>query len=63
MKKIEFEIYPTHTLHYGLFDKVTNAGEILNDLLAGKINFALLNPQLVYISLLLSCFSSFSSSF
>eukprot|EP00026_Physarum_polycephalum_P021421 Phypoly_transcript_24659.p2 GENE.Phypoly_transcript_24659~~Phypoly_transcript_24659.p2 ORF type:complete len:170 (+),score=36.90 Phypoly_transcript_24659:17-526(+) len=47
MKKIEFELYPPHTLHLGLFEKVTNASHILSEILSGKINFAVLNPQLI----------------
>jgi len=35
-------------LHVYLFDRVTNAEEILSKLLAGELNAALINPTMVY---------------
>lgn len=51
MKQFTFELFPSHTLHVGLFDKVTNSEQLLQAVINGKLDVALLNPSLVCIFL------------
>ncbi|EQC35639.1 hypothetical protein SDRG_06923 [Saprolegnia diclina VS20] len=42
-----YELFPGRTLHVGLFHDVTNAGELLSQLLAQTIDFSLINAEMV----------------
>ncbi len=52
MKQFTFELFPSHTLHVGLFDDVSSSEQLLQAVLNGKLDFALLNPSLVCVLLL-----------
>lgn len=53
----ELELFPDHTVTQMLFKEVTNAAELRQSAMAGKIKGALINPTMV--RLLYSCRATF----